>query len=150
MTEGLFEVLEAAGLSTAIEVKIYRHADSRFDLIEMERSGLIDAYQSIHSQHRLGDGMVGFFMGEQDRVGRFLGMWNVRHVYPGRARTFLPRSAVFYGSVEESDYYYVLERDPRFDKLINHLKVAWPAGRSNDRWLVRPDRQVVDFEVVSL
>ncbi|HTO29157.1 MAG TPA: hypothetical protein VL017_11255 [Devosia sp.] len=148
MTSSLIDVFQSYGLPNDTEVKIYRHADDRYDLKNYREIGLLDAYQAIQSAHRLGNGLVGFFMAEADRTARFIGMWHVRHHYAGRARTFLPVNAEFYRGVEESDHYYVLEREPNFDPLVDKLLAAWPPGRANDRWLVRPSGEIENIEVL--
>lgn len=69
---GLCEFLKTRGVDTSQRIKIVRHQDSRFDMLELEEAGLIELYQAYQTANRFNCDYVVSTIGEEYPRSRFL------------------------------------------------------------------------------
>ena len=128
------------------KVKLIRHADARWDLDQLLRSGHFDEYQTRQGNDVFNCDHIVSFLGEEGTRSRFLGVWAVRGVHQDAKQT--PYSAGF----PEPDrgrgtYRYDLEPIAGFEALQNRLVIDWGAStRAWHQWLsAKVDKLVIEL-----
>ena len=123
------------------EVKMVRHADSRWDLEKVRRMGLFDDYQSRQGKDVFSNcEYIVAFMAERGTRSRFLGVYKVKGL---RKPEPWPKDWPYTGMGPVS-YQYDLTELAGFEDLVDRLIVDWGKGtRSWFQWL-RP-RDVIEL-----
>ena len=119
-------------------LRLVRHADDRWDLDAIVRSGHFDAYQSNQGRDIFPktDHIVSF-MGEAGTRSRFMGVYRLEGVST-TARSW-PKGYP-YPEMKPGKFWYELKRLREFDELADRLIIDWGSGtRSWVQWLKRKE-----------
>lgn len=153
----LHKFLEAHGLPKTGEIKFYRHTNHILkrgdgeelpvDVEDIPANMQMEAFQSIQGKHVLGNGFVGFFIGETENLARFTGLWRILDYGKGNAKKHMKGGYEFFDFFKDSDTWYNLEKLSEFEELADRLVVKWPLGRASNRWFRDKDGEVQDFEI---
>ena len=151
----LFKLFQMMGLENNIQVKMYRHIDHDVRgyaavAEDIYSSGNIEQFQSFQGKHILGKGFLASFIGEQNRLSRFVGIWKIVDHGQGNAIANTSRDLEFSDYVSDSTHWYKMTKDTRFNDLIDRLVIQWPVGRIAHRWLIQNNGFVENFAVHSI
>lgn len=138
----LLTLLNERGLSMSARVKVVRHADTRpgMDVIELERQGWLEVYQSYQPSRIFQCDYVVSTIGIPGGRARFFGVYRITQPAKPTPQGNLPPKFPRQDFDGPGNYYYHLERDHRFDDLVGHL-IEWNAHPKNwDLWLIHPKR----------
>ena len=147
---GILELLIARGLDVAARVKIVRHQDQRYDLVRLERDGLLELYQRYQGRPVFNCDYIVSCIGLENSHARLFGIYRVAGP-PERGK---PQPPVFSHpdteAPESENYYYSLEAVPGFDDLNGRVVIHWgTSALAWHQWLVKPgtsnDKEVVEI-----
>lgn len=116
MTLGLVDILKLAGFDPTLPTKLVRHQDRRVSVDELRRDGELELYQSYQSRPR--------FHGAKQIVS-FYGLSGTRAAFYGVYKVLGYRLA---NEGQGSQFFYDLERDPRFHDFRDRLIIDWGLG----------------------
>lgn len=111
-------------------IKLVRHADSRFDLDRILKSGFFPEYEARQSRpvfHGV-DYILSFF-GERGTRSRFLGCSRIRQQSEGSKPW---PSGYPYPDMNPGGFHYDLELLPQFDEMRDRLVIDW--GNATRSW----------------
>ncbi len=149
----LDEIFGLVAETTEHSIKLYRHTGQDVDYSELARSGFLEAFQSIQSQRCLGADYIGFFIGEEQGLARFAGMWSVNNPHPVRGCLDMSRVPAGFEVAQywnDKCHFYDLTKIDSYQRFENRLVVRWPTGRAASRWFRRPSGEIAPFEIVQL
>ncbi|WP_316674757.1 GIY-YIG nuclease family protein [uncultured Tolumonas sp.] len=124
------------------KVKLLRHKDDKYDLLNMMQEGKFENYQNKQSWDVFGDAeYIISFIADRDRYAKFIGVWQV-----------IDKSK----NEETNDYSYTTIECDGYEDLKGRLIINWGEGtRSWAQWLhskgnkkiseVLPENYVMDF-----
>jgi hypothetical protein len=129
----LIEVLSRAGFDPNIATKLVRHTDHAGHPVQLLRQGdELELYQSYQGLPKFRGAMqiVSFYGLPGTRAGSY-GVYKVLGCQPvSEARPLQPSQIWMVGG---SQFFYELERDPRFHDLRDRLIIDW--GRGTRTWV---------------
>lgn len=152
----LHTLLLACGKKPEENLKLYRHAKTNAVGVEIKsvlERGQLQIFQAAQVSRQLGEELVAFFMAEQGRLSRFLGVWRVKGIYDWRHESPEASQARGLEFLRRGDIWHVLESDPRFDELKDRLVIVWPETGRHHQWLVHDGalkRQIAVQEIRAL
>jgi hypothetical protein len=132
MTLGLLDILQLAGFDQTKPTKLVRHQSRRHPVEELRRRDWLELYQSYQSKPKFHnkrhdiEQIVSFYGLSGTRAG-FYGVYKIRGRCPGsegRTLKMCPWSRKW----RESEFFYDMERDSRFDDLRDRLIIDWGPG----------------------
>jgi hypothetical protein len=128
MALDMIEVLSRAGFDPTIPTKLVRHTDRPGHPVQkLRRTDELEVYQSYQRKAKFGDGkqiakqIISFYGLPGTRAG-FYGVYKVLGCRPASEA---PTSSPW---AQGSQFFYNLERDPRFHDLRDQLKIDWGPG----------------------
>lgn len=138
MILGLVDILKLAGFDQNLPTRLVRHQDRRYPVEELVRHGWLELYQQFQSKPKFhhAEQIVSFY-GLSGNRARFYGVYRVLGNTPASAELSRLPAGETWG--RESDYFYDLERDFRFDDLRDRLIIDWPARA----WVQKLDNKPV-------
>ncbi len=144
-------LLNGAGIGVDRSVKLYRHVNhkhpawkhypvaGREGLIDVEAiyaAGKMAEFQASQSKNILGKDVVLFFIGEDEGASRFIGGYEISHLYisPSKSTSIQAQKALrwdFY----LGNFWWDLQEIEQLKYLVDRLVVKWPTGRGFHRFL---------------
>lgn len=140
---GILELLTARGLDTTARVKLVRHQDKRYNMLELERQGLIELYQSYQSEPVFECDYIVAFIGLENTRARFYGVYRVAGQYPAAERP-LPAEFKYPGFSTPEGYFYELVPVAGFEDLQGRVVIEWGKSALAWRQWLR-DKEVVEI-----
>jgi len=144
----ILEILGLRGFDTNRRIKLVRHQDARYDVLDLQRHGWLETYQAFQAPGVF-DKVDCFicFVGVGGTRARLVGIYDVLGRKPGH-EGILPAGCPFPEDWKES-YYYELRREPGFEDLENRVVIEWGrATRAWHQWL--KNKEVANKEVVEI
>jgi hypothetical protein len=133
----ILEVLKLRGFDPKPkQCKLVRHQDSRYDVLDLQRRGWLETYQSFQSRPVF-DGLdsIVSFVGVGGTRARFVGVYRVLSRKAGN-EVQLPSGCPFTEWGDVNHYYYDMRREPGYEDLENRVVIEWgPGGRAWHQWL---------------
>jgi hypothetical protein len=118
------DLLSLRGLDTNARVKLVRHQDKRYDVMDLHRKRLIELYQSYQSRPVFdGCAYIVSFLGAENSRALFLGVYCVK----GKRRSEekpLPANCP-YPFATPGGYFYDLEEVTGFDDFKGRVVIDW-------------------------
>ncbi|MBY0513945.1 MAG: GIY-YIG nuclease family protein [Gemmataceae bacterium] len=142
----ILDFLTPRGLDPAAKVKLVRHQDKRFDMVKLERDGLVEVYQSYQLRPVFECDFMVSFIGLENSRARFFGVYRVVERLNAVDRP-LPAGFAFPGFSGPDHVYYVLDRQTGFDDLIGRMVIDWGSSPlAWHQWLdAKNDKEVVEI-----
>ena len=124
----LYDILKPIGFNRKIPTRIVRHDKDRPEFEKLELFEIYQSYQIrpvFHSARQLVS-----FVKMPGTYARFHGVYKVQGVGP-RSHGPRPQKGAWPAKwSRKAKFYYNLERDHRFDHLIDRLTIDWGRGRN--------------------
>jgi len=142
LTIGLIDILKLAGFDTASRWKLVRHQDNRYPAEELLRHDWFELYQSYQRRpvfHNVKK--IASFYGMPGTRAGFFGIYKVIGHTPGSTGPTLDTCSWSNEWHRSAKFFYLLERDPRFDDLRDRLVIDW--GRATRSWVQAPTNKRV-------
>jgi hypothetical protein len=129
MDIGFLEMLKLLGFDDAMPFRLVRHTSKEGPIDEFRRRGWLDLYQSYHGKPVYGDAkqIISFYALPGTRAC-FYGVYEVLGCRPAEQGAILagcPLSEVWR---RQSNCFYELKHDERFDSLRDRLIIEWGPG----------------------
>ncbi len=142
VTLGLVDILKVAGFDPTLPTKLVRHQDRRYPVEELRRHGWLELYQSYQGKPKFrGVKQIVSFYGLSGTRAGFFGVYKVfGYRSASQGRTLAPRDWPQKWT-EGAQFFYDLERDPRFDDLRDRLIIDWGLGTL--AWVQKLDNKPV-------
>ena len=142
MTLGLVDILKFASFDPTLPTKLVRHQDRRYPVEELRRRGWLELYQSYQGKPKFhGVKQIVSFYGLSGTRAGFFGVYKVfGYRSASQGRTLAPRDWPQKWT-EGAQFFYDLERDPRFDDLRDRLIIDWGLGTL--AWVQKLDNKPV-------
>jgi len=132
----LSRYFKSRGLRSTLPTKLVRHQDHRYPVEELRRHGWLELYQSYQSKLRFhGTRQIVSFYGLTGTRAGFFGVYRVLG-YHSASDGHTPTQ-----KWSEAQFFYDLERDPRFDDLRDRLIIDWGLGTRT--WVQKLDNKPV-------
>ncbi len=144
----ILELLRLRGFDSNRRIKLVRHQDARYDVLELQRPGWLETYQAFQAPGVF-DNVDCFicFVGVGGTRARLVGIYDVLGSKAGHEAVW-PPGCPFPEEWKES-HYYELRREPGFEDLENRVVIEWgPGGRAWHQWL--RSKEVANKEVVEI
>ncbi|MBI5922422.1 MAG: GIY-YIG nuclease family protein [Betaproteobacteria bacterium] len=127
-TLSLEHLLEPFGFDSTRRTKLVRHQEQGVDLAALHRAGQFEFYQSFQGRAVFENcEQIVSFIGSAGTQAVFVGVYQVLGVSGPKALT-LPPDFQYPQLNLSSVYVYQLNRDKRFDVLIDRLIIDWGSG----------------------
>lgn len=121
---GILELLRTRGLDTDARVKLVRHQDKRYDVLELERKGLLELYQSYQSRPVFECDYIVSFIGLENSLARLHGVYRVGERLKASERP-LAADFEYPGFAPPNGHFYELSGVPGFEDVIGRVVIAW-------------------------
>ena len=136
MELGVIQILELAGFTLKPRCRFVRHQDNRYPPEDAGPKKWLEHYQEYQgrSVFHKADQIVSFYGLSGTRAG-FLGVYDVRGHKPARKGPIIVDCPWSRKWREDSQIFYDLQRDTRFDDFRDRLVIDW--GRGARSWVQR-------------
>lgn len=124
----LEHLLAPFGFTSTSRVKLVRHQDSRMDVKELRRAGQFEHYQALQSRPVFDNcDMLVSFVGGGSTLSTFVGVYHLSGQRTHGVSSHPP--GFIYPQWDVSQHFeYRLERDTRFESLVDRVVIDWGLG----------------------
>jgi hypothetical protein len=127
MKVGLIDILKIGGFDESLSTKLVRHQDHRYP--GLRQHDWLELYQSYQSKPRFHSAkQIVSFYGLPGTRAEFYGVYKVLGWRPASEGRTVASCKPSLRWNRESQFFYNLERDTRFDDLRDRLIIDWGAG----------------------
>lgn len=126
-----YDLLKLNGLDVNAKVKMVRHQEPKYDLLQFRSLGIFDLYQSTQGRPVFECDYLVSFIGQKGSRALFCGVYKVNERKSGK-EIALPKNFP-YPQWGKAKYFYVLDELPGFDDLKDRVIIDW--GGSARAWV---------------
>jgi hypothetical protein len=130
---GILELLAPRGLDLNARIKLVRHQDKRYDLLDLARRGLLEIYQSYQAKPVFECDYIISFLGLENNRARLFGVYKVGARLPESARP-VPSDYIYSdpSNQDQNGYFYELSSVEGFEDIKDRVVIDW--GKSALAW----------------
>jgi len=140
------ELLALRGLDIHAKIKLVRHQEARYDIVELYRAGHLETYQSYQAKPVFDKcSFVVSFMGLERARAQFIGVYSVNGSKPAEEVT-LPPDFPYPNMLSGGSLFYDLHALEGFDDLKDRVIIDWGnSTRTWHQWLDENEKDVIEI-----